>query len=50
LAGEEFNDLYLKIASDVILQEAGEYPAPQYWKNRTLIGLEMEKKLNTKLN
>ena len=39
--GEDYENLYTKIASDVILQQAGEYPAPDYWKNRTLIGSEM---------
>jgi len=38
------------MARDIILQQAGEYPAPMYWQNRTLVGEEMMTKLNRVLN
>ncbi len=37
LAGTQYDALYRRIAADVILQEAGNYEAPQYWKSRTLL-------------
>lgn len=49
LVGTDYEALYARIAADVILQKAGDYPAPMYWKNRTLIGHEFEVALNEKL-
>lgn len=34
LAGQDYEALYTKIAANVILQKAGDYLAPQYWKER----------------
>jgi len=39
---EDYDTLYTKIARDVILQAAGEYAAPRYWKDRTQVGIEMQ--------
>jgi hypothetical protein len=35
LVGTNYEELYTKIASNVILQKAGDYAAPEYWQNRT---------------
>jgi len=34
----------------VILQEAGNYAAPQYWQERILIGKKLEQSLKERLN
>lgn len=49
LAGDDYEGVFQRIAADVILQQAGNYPAPQYWKNRTMVGIEMEKSLRAAL-
>lgn len=49
LAGEDFPALFTRIAADVLLQQAGRYYAPAYWKNRTIIGKEFEKELQRAL-
>ena len=49
LAGLEYEALFTRIASNVILQKAGDYNAPQYWKNRSQIGRDFEVALNEAL-
>lgn len=44
-----FEQTFIRIARDTILQEAGNYEAPQYWQNRTGIGLTMKLLLNKSL-
>lgn len=46
---DKYEHLFQKIARDVILQQAGEYPAPMYWLNRTFIGNEFKVALNKTL-
>ena len=49
LAGEDYPALFTRIAADVILQQAGNYPAPDYWKDRSKIGRELEEGLRNAL-
>ena len=49
LAGSDYEALFTRIAADVILQQAGHYPAPDYWKKRSQIGKEFEIKLRERL-
>ena len=49
LVGEHYDDVYQKIARDIVLQQAGEYPAIYYWQNRTWVGTQFKKALNEKL-
>lgn len=39
----------MRIAADVILQEAGTYEAPEYWKKRSEVSKDLEERLNQKL-
>lgn len=49
--GEESHEnLYERVARDIILKEAGEYEAPEYWLNRSHIGNQMKARLNASLN
>jgi hypothetical protein len=50
LVAQDYEDLYIRLARDIILQQAGEYPAPMYWQNRTFVGEEMMSRLNSVLN
>lgn len=49
LVGSDYENLYKRIAADVILQEAGNYEAPQYWKNRPALGQRLQESLNKRL-
>lgn len=49
LAGTNYLALYRRLAADVILQEAGNYDAPQYWQQRVSIGKKLEESLKIKL-
>lgn len=49
LVGTEYEQLYIRIASDLVLQNAGNYHATQYWQERSAIGNALEKALNEKL-
>ena len=49
LVGTDYENLYTKIAANVILQKAGDYNATYYWKNRTTIGRQLESALNESL-
>jgi len=44
-----YEQTFSRIARDTILQEAGSYEAPQYWGNRTQIGLNMMNLLDEEL-
>lgn len=46
----DYESLYERIARDIILKEAGEYEAPEYWLNRSKIGNQMKSRLNSSLN
>ena len=45
----EYESTFIKIARDVILQEAGQYNASDYWLQRQGIGEEMLYALNNSL-
>ncbi len=49
MAGTDYETVFTKIASNTLLQKAGDYTAIEYWKNRTTIGKEMEEMLAFKL-
>mmetsp|Transcript_46802 Transcript_46802/g.54245 ORF Transcript_46802/g.54245 Transcript_46802/m.54245 type:complete len:309 (-) Transcript_46802:187-1113(-) len=49
LANIYYEQTFVRIARDVILQTAGAYNAPQYWMNRTAIAHEMKKNLDDDL-
>jgi hypothetical protein len=49
LVGTDYEQLFIRIASDVILQHAGKYNAPQYWSERSAIGNAFETALNDRL-
>ncbi|CDW85393.1 UNKNOWN [Stylonychia lemnae] len=49
LVGTDYNQLYTRIASDVILANAGNYHATEYWQKRSEVGNQLEKALNVKL-
>lgn len=42
LSNLQYEQTFVRIARDIILQEAGNYQAPQYWANRTVIGNRMQ--------
>ncbi|EGR34238.1 spfh domain band 7 family protein [Ichthyophthirius multifiliis] len=44
-----YEQTFIKIARDIILQSAGNYQAPQYWQERQKIVNEMKQQLNTEL-
>ncbi len=50
LVGIEYEKLYVKIAADLVLANAGNYVGAQYWQQRSMIGDELQKALNAKLN
>ena len=46
LSNLQYEQTYIRIARDTILQEAGSYQAPQYWAKRREIGKRMESLLD----
>jgi len=49
LVGTQHEQLFTRIASDVILANAGNYLATEYWQKRSEVGNQLEKALNVKL-
>ena len=49
LVGDKYEQLFTRIASDVILANAGNYLASDYWQRRSEVGNALEKALNEKL-
>jgi len=49
LVGTQHEQLFTRIASDVILANAGNYLATEYWQKRSEVGNQLEKALNEKL-
>lgn len=49
LVGDNYEQLFLRIAADVVLQNAGDYVATQYWEQRKIVGNALEVALNEKL-
>lgn len=49
LAGVEYEQLLTRIASDVVLANAGNYLATDYWLRRSEVGNSLEASLNQKL-
>jgi len=49
LTEDTYEELFEKIARNVILLQAGEYTAPQYWQNRSYVAEEMRKSLDEML-
>mmetsp|Transcript_2155 Transcript_2155/g.5420 ORF Transcript_2155/g.5420 Transcript_2155/m.5420 type:complete len:303 (+) Transcript_2155:2181-3089(+) len=50
LTNVNYEQTFVRIARDVILQEAGNHAAPQYWLHRSEIGERMLEVLNEELN
>lgn len=44
-----YEETFIRQAKKVILEEAGKYTAPQYWEDRSKIGLDILDKLNVTL-
>lgn len=49
LVGTDYEGLFLRIAADVILQEAGKYAAPEYWKSRQIVGEKLKTAVDERL-
>lgn len=49
LANIDYEATFVRIARDTILQVAGNFVAPKYWEERTIIGDEMKKQLDIEL-
>lgn len=49
LVGDQYEQLFTRIASDVVLANAGNYLATDYWQRRTEVGNALELALNEKL-
>jgi hypothetical protein len=49
MANLQYEQTFIRIARDTILQEAGNYEAPSYWKERAGIGKNMHRILNEEL-
>ena len=47
--GDKYEQLFTRIASDVILANAGNYLATDYWQSRSEVGNALEKALNEKM-
>jgi hypothetical protein len=45
-----YEQTFVRIARDIILQEAGNHEAPEYWMHRSEIGEQMRIMLNEELN
>ena len=45
----EYEQTFVRIARDIILQTAGDYEAPEYWVGRKEIAIKMRKELNKEL-
>lgn len=50
LTNVNYEQTFVRIARDTILQEAGKYEAPQYWQERTKIGDAMRQRLDDELS
>jgi len=50
LLQNDYEQIYTRIARNSILHIAGDYEAQAYWKNRTEIGMMMNKALINDLN
>eukprot|EP00405_Crypthecodinium_cohnii_P016718 CAMPEP_0206449498 /NCGR_PEP_ID=MMETSP0324_2-20121206/18124_1 /ASSEMBLY_ACC=CAM_ASM_000836 /TAXON_ID=2866 /ORGANISM="Crypthecodinium cohnii, Strain Seligo" /LENGTH=396 /DNA_ID=CAMNT_0053918885 /DNA_START=146 /DNA_END=1336 /DNA_ORIENTATION=- len=50
LAASNYEQLFAKVARDVLLKSAAHYNAPQYWTERTKIGEEMHNLVNQALS
>jgi hypothetical protein len=49
MANLQYEQTFIRIARDTILQEAGNYEAPSYWKERSAIGAKMHEILDGEL-
>ncbi|CAG9331871.1 unnamed protein product [Blepharisma stoltei] len=49
ISNVNFEQTFIRIARDTILQEAGNHQAPEYWTNRTQIGNTMREILDVEL-
>ena len=49
LAEEDYESLFISIASNTVLLKAGDFPAPAYWHNRTIVGQELQSAVNKDL-
>lgn len=47
LSNLQYEQTFVRIARDIILQEAGSYQAPEYWRKRIVIGNRMMELLDT---
>ena len=44
-----YEQIFVRVAREIILQDAGSYEAPDYWVKRTEIGDKMRSSLNNTL-
>jgi hypothetical protein len=46
----DYETIFAKLARNAILTSGGDYEAPAYWLNRTVVGFEMTQKLTAQMN